>query len=112
MAYSRFSVRNRLLASSTGDKTYLAARRPYAFRNDTIESEKTPANFYATHELMEMVTNAGFAGVVVQGMNFNTVSEEECASVEIAMEKLKEEIYASTCQDDAHALILSGRNYV
>lgn len=111
MAYSRYSIRNQLMAKETGDRSYLDAHRAYAFRNDSTECEKTLAYFYTSEQLSSLASDAGFQHINTKGMNFNSVEENDCSSVEIAIQKLREEMARTVNQNDAHALILTARNY-
>lgn len=111
MAYSRFSIRNLLLAQESNDNTYLAPRRSYAFRNDITDGEKAPANFYTSAQITTLLSEAGFQWVNVVGMNFNSVKEEECSNVEEARKRLREEMDKAINPNSAHALIMRARNY-
>ena len=111
MAYSRFSIRNQLMAKKTGDQSYLDSHRAYAFRNDSTECEKTLAYFYTSEQLSALAYDAGFQHIDIKGMNFNSVEETDCPSIDIAIQKLREEMARAVNQNDAHALILTARNY-
>lgn len=114
MVYSQYSARNLMLREKTKNPEYTAARRSYAFRNDTVdESSCPPANFYTEKRLRDIAESAGLRNVQVRGLNsfFGLNEANNGIPMATAKKELVAEMYQSPYADLGHSLIVTGTNY-